>query len=126
MEITMKVRDFNSVARELLTNWSEMRGRIHAPGKTVYGVISLKKRFEETYETMAQTMVSIVESNGGHLEQDGSFAFDDEHRPEIDRLMQEFHNSDITISATPVVLRAEDELPAELIEIFFDFIQYQE
>lgn len=126
MEITMKVRDFNSVARELLTNWSEMRNRIHAPGKTVYDVISLKKRFEETYETMAQTMVSIVESNGGHLEQDGSFVFDDEHRPEIDRLMTEFHNSDISISASPVTLRAEDELPPELIEIFFDFIRYAE
>lgn len=120
----MKNGDVRQIAYELEGIWNQQKNEIKISGRALYNLIALKKRLQEESTVITESFMVIGQNNGGVLQENGSMKIPDENIAEVNKLLSEVANEEISIEYSPIKLVDSDNLPSELMELLFDFIEF--
>ncbi len=119
---TMKNGDIRQIAFTLEGHWNEMKVGIRVSGKTMYNLIALKRQLAEKAADITEAFMIIGQNNGGQIQENGSMQIPDENIQEVNKLLTEVANEQQDITYRPIELRDGDDIPADLMDLLFDFI----
>lgn len=119
---TMKNGDIRQIAFTLEGHWEEYKLDIRVSGRTMYNLIALKRHFAERAVAITESFMVIGQSHGGEIQPDGSMKIPDENIEEVNKLLTEVALEEQEIQYKPIVLSDNDSLPADLMDLLFDFI----
>lgn len=121
--ISMKNGDIRQISFTLDSSWDSMKGSIRVSGKTLYSIIALKRKLSDMANVITESFIVVGQNHGGQPQQDGSLKIPDENIPEVNKLLTEIAVEEQTIDFKPIVLNENDDIPAGLMELLFDFIE---
>lgn len=124
--ISMKNGDIRQISFTLDTNWDQIKRGLSVSGKSLYSIIALKRKLAEMAGVITESFLVIGQNHGGQVQQDGSLKVPDDQIPEVNKLLTEVALETQEISYQPIVLKDSDDIPAELMELLFDFIEMRE
>lgn len=123
--ISMKNGEIRQIAIALEGLWGDIKQNLKVSGKTMYNVIALRRTLTEQAQVIQETFYTIGQNNGGTATEDGGLKIPDENIPEVNRLLNEVANTEQEISYNPIVITDNDEVPADFLELLFDFISME-
>lgn len=123
---TLNFIEFKGIADELLSSWDSLKKEIKLGGKSMYSLISLKKEIEKQGQTIAESIIAIGEQYGGAYNDQGRFIIPEENIEKVNSAIAELGQNEVEFQYNPVILSGEDNLPAELMDLLFDFIEFKE
>jgi len=119
-----EIRDIGFV---LLSNWNAERKEIALKGKNLYNLIALKKKIVEESEKIQEGLNVISEQSGGILDQEkGQYKIPQDKVPEVVKKMDEMLAETTEIEYEPIIITEDCSLPIGLMDILFDFIEFQD
>lgn len=121
--ITMKNGDIRQISFTLESSWDSMKGAIKVSGKALYSIIAIKRKLSELANVITESFLVIGQNHGGEVQPDGSLKIPDENIPEVNNLLTEIAMEEQTVEFKPIVLGENDDIPAGLMELLFDFIE---
>lgn len=121
---TQKLMDVGST---LLRTWDEHKSKIQIRGKALFAFISLKKDLEKKLNEVQETIATIAEQHNGVFKPEiGGFEIPPEQRASANKVIDEVLKEEVEIAYTPITLREEDTMPAEVLDAIFDFVELAE
>lgn len=120
----------NEIARihlALNKDWNTRVKDIKLNVKALYHLISIKRRLAEEFQKAQDAVQTIMLTNNLESDDNGSFkAKDDEQAAEINRQITELGDQEVCLKFDCIKLSNEDILPADILELLFDFIYFEE
>lgn len=105
--------------------WDAHKNAIKVSGRALYNMVGIKKELDNLHAQIQQTLLSLFESHGGEMQPSGEFIIPDEAQAEVNQKLVDFGNETLTINYEEVKLAFDDTVPAEILEVFFDFIVFE-
>lgn len=121
--LTMKNGDIRQISYTLDSEWESIKNQIKVSGKTLYAIIALKRELANLANVITESFIVIGQSHGGQPQPDGSLKIPDENIPEVNKLLTEVANETQSVEYRPIVLAETDDVPTDLMELLFDFIE---
>lgn len=121
--LTMKNGDIRQISYTLDSEWESIKNQIKVSGKTLYAIIALKRELANLANVITESFIVIGQSHGGQPQPDGSLKIPDENIPEVNKLLTEVANETQSVEYRPIVLTETDDVPTDLMELLFDFIE---
>lgn len=126
MEKQIKTGNVKFVAESVLANWDTFKDDIKLNAKALYNLIGLKKILTDQGQQIAETLIQLFESHNCPMNQDGTgFIIAADKQEEMNKLLIDFYNESINITYNPIIINENDKLPADLMDLLFDFIEFQ-
>lgn len=124
MKKEFSLMELRGLSFELSSRWEEYKDQIKFKSvKQLYNFINLKKKIEKEAEIIQESIVQIMTQNGLKPLEDGNFQIPEDKREIINKAFNELGESKVIIEATGVILNEEDQFPATLLDLLFDFIK---
>lgn len=124
-EITLTNAQIRAMADTIVGKWDSFKGEIKLSGRQVYNLITIKRRIIELTQSINDSMVTIAERFNGDIHQDGSISFADDVTKQVNQEIVDVMNTEISISFNPVAVSEDDNLPVDLVEALFEFIEFE-
>lgn len=124
--LNMKNGDIRQISYTLDSEWESIKNQIKVSGKTLYAIIALKRELANLANVITESFIVIGQSHGGQPQPDGSLKIPDENIPEVNKLLTEVANETQSVEYRPIVLAETDDVPTDLMELLFDFIEMAE
>lgn len=126
MEKQIQTGKLKTIAEGVVVNWDAMKSDIKLNSKALYNLIGLKKNLMEKGQQINDTLVQLFESNDCKLNDDGTgFLIPNDKQEKMSQLLIEFYDQIAYIDYQPIIIKEEDSLPADLMDLLFDFIEFQ-
>lgn len=123
---TLTAAELRRIAGEILENWENHKTSIHLKPKDMYHLVGLKKTLEQHFFQVNDALILMLESHGATPNANGGYVIPPENREEVQKLMNELGAETIDIEYTPIVLREEDHIDVEILDAFYEFIEFQD
>lgn len=122
----MTLNEVKSIGDQLFAIWDTAKLDIHLSGIALFHLVSLKSKFQEQLINAQEAIAAIAHNCDGVDQPDGSIKIPEANLAEANRALRELGDGVIQIEYTPIVIRSEDNLPVELMEVLIGFIEIQE
>lgn len=120
---TMKNGDIRQIAFDLSQRWESSKSNIKLSGKATYALIGLKRKLLSIGDEITEAFGTVGLALGGKVDEMGMLKIPDDKIDEANKQLTEIAVQTQEIEFTPIVLNEEDELPMELMDILYDFIE---
>lgn len=127
MEKNLTLLQVRMIAEPLAQNWDNFSKELHINSKALYQLIGLKKTLLEEGQKINDTIIELFKSQDCVMnnEQTG-FIIPPEKQESINKMLQEFYAETTTIDYKPIILVEEDQIPTELMDLLFEFIEFKD
>lgn len=123
--LEIKNGDIRQIGFSLLTQWEGIRPLIALKGKDLYHLIALKKNIEQRFQAVNETFMAIGQRYGGEIDERGNMKIPDENIEIVNKELTAVANETESIEYTPIHIGDGDNIPTEILEILFDFIEVE-
>lgn len=125
MIIQMPMAELRSRGEILFQNWENDKQDLKINAKQLYRIIKLKALIEEELRKAQTTINTIAEQNGGQLQPEGGYKIPPEKIPTVNAQLADLAAETIDIEYTPIQIKEDDVIPADIMEALFPFIDME-
>lgn len=125
-KISLSTVEVRNIGTNLFPNWEKQKDEIKLKGRSLYRLIALKKTLEAHLTTVEETLMALAKQHNGVPQENGTIVIPPEHREAANAAFREFGEEMIEIEYQPIVLAEEDNLPVDIFDSLFTFIEYTE
>ena len=123
---TMNTFEVRTLAENLITKWEDQKMNIPVSGKALFHIMGVKKTLKSHLRTIGDTLNLLATQHGGEPQANGQFKIPNEQIEDLNKELADFYATEIDIEFTPITLSETDELPVDLMEALYDFIEMAE
>lgn len=123
---TMTNGEIRNISFGILDMWEREKGGIKLGSRELYHLIGVKKKLEEVAQQLNETIMLIGTQHGGEITPQGTMKFPEESMDELNTLFNDLSAETTEIEYSPIKVKAEDIVPASIMELLFDFIEIVE
>lgn len=124
MTKTMTINQMMPIANDFLQGWQDYKGRLQLKGKPLFHLIALKKQLEKQLVQAQETVAALAEQFGGVPDPAiGGYRIPEERQKEANVAIGDLVKTEVTFDFTPIKITEADEIPADLLDILFDFVE---
>lgn len=123
-----KQLDFNSIMYlidVLNKNWTEEMKKTSLSTRSLYNLVSLKKKLEAKAVEIQETAFSIVLKHGGSQTENGGVSIGEAEAPEANKELSDLTKEKTEIEYSEIVLTEKDSLSPLFMEVLYDFIIFE-
>lgn len=124
--LTLRTGELQQISLALFQGWDSYKNKVNLTPKALYSLIALKRNIETHARTLQDTVNALAEKNGGIVQPNGSFEIPDEKKIGLQDALNEFAKEQVEIEYRPICLGENDQLPIELMDILFQFLEMAE
>lgn len=124
-ELTMTNAQIRAMADVVVGKWSDFKGEIKLTGRQTYNLVTIKRKITELTSDINDSMMTIAERFNGDVHQDGSISFPEDVTTQVNKEIIDVMNTEVTISFNPIAISEDDNLPVDLMESLFEFIEFE-
>lgn len=122
---TITINELTFVASGLMRVWNSHKASLQMKGKSLFNLVGLKKEFETHLSQSQETVAALAEQHGGIFKQEiGGYEIPLDHQEAANVAITEFSKTNIDINYNPIIIRDEDIVPAELLELIFEYVEF--
>ncbi len=118
----MRIDEIESIFSFFLREWQNLSREIKLSNKSLYNLITLKKTFENKHYAIQETVIAIMKSNGAVENESGELQVPEENISKVNKELMDLGNQNDKIEGDEIIIRDEDFIPSQLMEILYDFI----
>lgn len=121
----ISIAELRSRGEILFASWEKDKQEIKINAKQLYRIIKLKAIIEEELRK-AQTAINVVaEQNGGELQPEGGYKIPSDKIPIVNAQLADIAAEMIDIEYTPIQLKEDDVISADIMDALFPFIEME-
>ena len=121
---TIQIRDFGN---RLLSTWEEEKENISLSGRSLYNLISLKRKIEEEFHAVEEALVLMLKKHGAELDEaTGALRVPPERQAEAQKALEPFGEETISIEYAEIKMQEDSQIPVKLLEVLFDFVTFDD
>lgn len=123
----MKIVEMSFAANTLLAAWNTSKKEITLKGRPLFNLIGLKKELENHLLQTQETMTTMAEQFDGVFDgQINGYRIPPERQDEANKAIREFTMGTIVINYELIKIGPEDNVPVDILEAIFDFVEMAE
>lgn len=126
MKQTITLGDVQSIGNTIFPNWDSLIGETKLNSVALYSIIALKKKIQSHYVDIQDTVMQVALKHGGEVTTQGMLRVPPESVEAVNKELEPIYSQKVEIECVPIKLGPSDEVPARLMEAFFDFVEIKE
>lgn len=126
MKKTITLGDVQSIGNTIFPNWDTLIGETKLNSVALYSMIALKKKIQSHYVDIQDTVMQVALKHGGEVTTQGMLRVPPENVEAVNQELEPIYTQKVDIECVSIKLGDTDEVPAKLVEAFFDFIEIKE
>lgn len=125
MTYTLTSENIVNLTGTLSKYWDEWKNHFNSSMRNLYNLIGIKNILVERTKDIQEALKAVALTNGA-TEINGEINIPEDKKKLIDNKVTEFGKELITFDAPQIVLKAEDNIPVDCMDLLFDFIKIEE
>lgn len=124
---TMTVNEVMGIMNILFPAWESRKGEIKIKGKPMFALVGIKKSLEKHAQASQEAFSAIAEQFGGIFNsQMGGYQIPEENQKEAQAAIAEIAKQEVEITYLPIILTGDEDVPVEIIDAIYDFVEIAE